>query len=399
MYIPTGESFSSADTADMIIGASGLSLALSHEDLPAGATLYALLDAADRGTDLMADWASVENLGAVPSGTGEEYYVVASAIPSGVMRLALMSPGTSADAFVEWLDPVDLSSVARDGALTLGATIATDYDAIDVSVIVPSLGPAESVALKVELSTTSDFSSGVLTKNLSPATAAGATSSVHFGSRPPDTAHWVRVTATPDVGDPIVKVYEIATKHPGPVFSASVDTGHVAPQISLSFTSPGFGASVTKITVQAATSATFSYPEASRVFPVNLSAMPTNVNDIVVPRLPDSSPVYFRIIAENSGGYTRTVDLSESPAIASGDNAWSGLSENIADMNAYLYAGGMPSAGNKLFFALPAGLSPIIDQGRTMPSLQGWRSSSFAKADTLRSRAARRIKQYGAEDI
>ena len=370
LRVATGESFSSADTADMIIGASGLSLALSHEDLPAGATLYALLDAADRGTDLMADWASVENLGAVPSGTGEEYYVVASAIPSGVMRLALMSPGTSADAFVEWLDPVDLSSVARDGALTLGATIATDYDAIDVSVIVPSLGPAESVALKVELSTTSDFSSGVLTKNLSPATAAGATSSVHFGSRPPDTAHWVRVTATPDVGDPIVKVYEIATKHPGPVFSASVDTGHVAPQISLSFTSPGFGASVTKITVQAATSATFSYPEASRVFPVNLSAMPTNVNDIVVPRLPVSSPVCFRIIAENSGGYTRTVDLSESPAIASGDNAWSGLSENIADMNAYLYAGGMPSAGNKLFFALPAGLSPIIDQDRTMPSLR-----------------------------
>ncbi len=370
LRVPTDESFSSADLTRMMIGPSGLTVVLSHQELPSGATLYAVLDSADRGTDLLEDWATVVNLGPVSPAAGESFHLVPGAAAPGFLRLVLVSPGLSAGSFVEWLDPVDLSSVATDGPLTVGATIATDYDAIDVSVIVPSLGPAESVALKVELSTTSDFSSGVLTKNLSPATAAGATASVHFGSRPPDTAHWVRVTATPDVGDPIVKVYEIATKHPGPVFSASVDTGHIASQISLSFTSPGFGASVTKITVQAATSATFSYPEASRVFPVNLSAMPTNVNDIVVPRLPVSSPVYFRIIAENSGGYTRTVDLSESPAIASGDNAWSGLSENIADMNAYLYAGGMPSAGNKLFFALPAGLSPIIDQDRTMPSLR-----------------------------
>ena len=369
LRVATGESFSSADTADMIIGSAGLSLALSHEDLPAGATLYALLDSADRGTDRMDDWATVESLGAVPSGTGEEYYVVPNAVASGVMRLVLASAGISSDAFVEWLDPVDLTMVASDGALTLGATIATDYDAVDVSVIVPSLGPASSVALKVELSTASDFSAGVATQILSPATAAGATASAHFGSRSPDTAHWVRVTATPDVGDPIVKVFETATKNPRPVFSANVNMDHLVPDISLSFVHPGWGTAVTKITVQVATSDDFASPSLSKVYSVNLAAMPTNIDDIALSGLPASSPLYYRFIAENTGGFRETIDLSAASTL-NGNNVWSGLSEAIAEPEAYVFAGGLPAPGKTLYFTTPAGLSPVIDRDTAMPSLR-----------------------------
>ena len=382
LRVATGESFSSADPTSMVLGSAGLTLALSHTDLPAGATLYALTDSTDRGTDLVGDWANVENLGAVPSGTGEEYYLASSAVASGVLRLVVASPGLSTDSFIEWLPPVDLTSVATDGALTFGANVATEYDSVDVSVFVASLGQASSIALRVELSTSSDFSTVIATNNLPAATAAWDTASAHFGSLAPDTLHWVRVTATPDVGDPVVKTYETATKNPRPVFTASVDMSHIAPDISLSFSDVGWGDSVTRITVMVSASGNFTHPDASKTLDVNLSAMPADVDGIVIAGLPASSTLHFCITAVNSGGYENSIDKEVSTTLTDGDNVWSGLSENVDDPNAYVFAGGLPAAGKKLFFTSPAGLSPVIDQDVAMPSLRFTSGASDSGANT-----------------
>ena len=369
LRVPTGESFSSADLTRMMIGPSGLTVVLTHQELPSGATLYAVLDSADRGTDLLEDWATVVNLGSVSSAAGESFHLVPGAAAPGFLRLVLVSPGLSAGSFVEWLDPVDLSSVATDGALTVGATIAVQYDAIDVSVFVPGLGSATSVELQVELSQFPDFSEVLATRSLPRATAAWATASANFGSLTPGASHYVRVTATPDVGDPVVKVYETATLNPRPVFSATVDTEHLAPYFSLSFLHQGWGDSVTKITVQISSSDDFSRPDITKVLAVNLDTMPTNLETIAISGIPTyASVLYCRFIAENSRRFTETVELSFSPPV-DGDNVWSGLHENIYNTTAYVFEGGLPAAGRKLFFTSPAGLSPIIDEDATMPAL------------------------------
>ncbi len=369
LRVATGESFSGAALRNMWIDSSGLTLVLSCTNLPAGATLYALTDTADRGTDLMSDWANAVNLGSVPSGNGENTYLFANAVPSGIMRLVVVSPGLSSDSFVEWLAPVDLSSVAMDGALTVGATVTAQYDAIDVSVFVPSLGPVTSVELQVDLSQDPDFAAVLKTKSLGTATSTWYTKSVLFDRLTPDAPYYVRVTATPNVGDPIVKVYPTATLNPGPVFTARVNTDHLAPEISLSFTDVGWGDSITRITVQASASGNFTRPDASTTLDVNLTAMPTNVADIVLVGLPRSSPLQYQVTAWNSKGHKNTVDLSVVSSVG-GDNVWSGRSRNIADENAYVFAGGLPAFDKTLFFTSPAGLSPIIDQDTVMPLLR-----------------------------
>ena len=382
LRVATGETFSSADSTRMTLGSTGLTLALGHENLPAGATLYALTDSADRGTDRMGDWAHVEALGSVPSGTGEEYYLAGNVAAAGVLRLVVAAPGLSADSFIEWLDPVDLTTVATDGALTFGATMAAQFDAIDASVFVASLGSASSVALQVELSRTSDFSAGVSTQSLPAATEAWHTATAHFGSLPPNTPYWVRVTATPDGEEPVVKTYETATENPAPVFSASVNTEHIAPNASLFFSDVGWGESVTRITVLVSASGNFSQPDASRTIDVNLSAMPATVDNIVIAGLPASSPLHFRFIARNSGGYENTIDKEVATTLTNGDNVWSGLSEDIDDPNAYVFAGGLPAAGKKLFFTSPAGLSPVVDRDVAMPSLRFTSGTSDSGANT-----------------
>ncbi len=370
LRVPTGESFSSADLTRMMIGPAGLTLVLSHQVLPSGATLYAVLDSADRGTDRMEDWASAVAIGSVPAEAGESFYLVPGAAAPGVLRLALVSRSLS-DGFVEWLDPIDLSSVATDGELTVGASVSAQYDSIDVSVFVPSLGQASSVGLLVEVGQMADPDTVVAFSELPTATAAWDSADAHFGFLNPGIDHWVRVTATPDVGAPIVKVYQIATLNPRPVFSATVSTNHLAPNISLSFVHQGWGTSVNSIRVQVSYYPDFSQNLLNKSFAVNLTTMPTNVEDIVLGNVPVAPVVYFRFIATNSRGWSESVDVPVFTDLG-GDNVWSGLSDNIDDSDAYVYRGGMPSPGNKLYFAAPAGLSPVIDRDVTMPSLWFW---------------------------
>ena len=382
LRVPTGESFSSADFTNMLINTAGLTLLLSHENLPAGARLYALMDSVDRGTDLVGDWSVVKEIGPVPSGTGEEYYLVPDAAASGFMRLVLASPGLTGNSFVEWLPPVDLSSVATDGALTFGANFEPHYDSIDALVFVASLGPASSVSIKVELSGTADFSGeGTKTVSLPAATEPWYTGRARFGSLAPNSPFWVRVTATPDVGSPVVKTYETSTDDPRPVFTANVDATHLSPDILLSFTDPGFGSSIRQIRVVLSSTGDFQHYDMSRTFSVNLSTIPTNVDDIVLVGIPRTSPMQYRFIAVNDRNYERNVDLTVETAVGD-DNVWSGLSEDVTDWQSYVFSGGLPSADHTLFFTSPAGLSPIIDENKTMPSLRFTSASSDSGADT-----------------
>ncbi len=380
LRVPTGESFSSADLTRMMLGPSGLTVVLSHGELPSGATLYAVLDSADRGTGLLEDWATVVNLGPVSPEAGESFYLVPGAAAPGFLRLALVSPGLSGGSFFEWLDPVDLSSVATDGELTVGASVTAQYDSIDVSVFVPSLGQATSVDLLVEVGQMSDPDAVVAFSQLPTATAAWASADAHFGFLNPGLEHWVRVTATPDVGSPIVKVYQISTLNPRPVFTATVSTNHLAPNISLSFVHQGWGNSVNGILVQVSYYPDFSQNLLNKSFAVNLDTMPTNVEDIVLGGIPVAPVVYFRFIATNSKGYGESVVVPVFTDLG-GDNVWSGLSDNIDDSEAYVYKGGMPSPANKLFFASPAGLSPIINRDVSMPLLR-FTSSRTESTDT-----------------
>ncbi|MBQ3810464.1 MAG: hypothetical protein II839_06550 [Kiritimatiellae bacterium] len=369
LRVPTGESFSGVDPTRMILGSAGLTFPLSHTNLPAGAKLYALTDTVDRGTDLVSAWAGVEDLGSVPSGTGEEYHLFANAVPSGFMRLLVAAPGLSTNSFFEWLGPVDLTSVATDGALTLSATVTVQYDAIDVSVVVPSLGQATSVGLKVELSENATFSPVRETTILTSATSAWHTASAHFPGLVADTPYWVRVTATPDVGNPVVKTYSTTTANPRPIVSASVDTDHVAPDIHLSFFDTGRGNSITRITVQVSSSENTARPYASKVLEVNLDTMPTNVDHIVLTGLPPSQTLYYRFIVRNSYGDETNINVSVASSVGD-DNVWSGLSEDIDDPDAYIFDGGLPSSANTLWFTSPAGLSPVIDRNEDMPLLR-----------------------------
>ena len=368
LRVPTGESFSSADLTRMMLGPSGLTVVLSHQELPSGATLYAVLDSADRGTDLLEDWATVVNLGPVSAAAGESFHLVPGAAAPGFLRLALVSPGLSADSFVEWLAPVDLSSVATDGELTVGATMTAQYDSIDVSVFVPGLGSAMSVDLLVEVGQMSDPDTVVAFSELPTATAAWDTADAHFGFLAPGVEHWVRVTATPDVGDPIVKVYQIATLNPRPVFSATVSTNHLAPhQIASSHDAHHHVLGAFRNGLDGSLGLRLNL--LNKIFAVNLDTMPTNVEDIVLGNVPVAPVVYFRFIATNSRGWAESVDVPVFTDLG-GDNVWSGLSDNIDDSDAYVYRGGMPSTANRLFFASPAGLSPVIDRDVSMPLLR-----------------------------
>jgi hypothetical protein len=247
------------------------------------------------------------------------------------------------------------------------------YSDATVSVTVYSRGAgATSAEVTVEISAAEDFSSPVWTttyavnadndvRTFNPTRLAAGTT---FYARAIVANDLDAVLTTPTT--------TFATTVPGPVFSASVDTDHIAPVFSLSFASAGLGEAVTRIDVLVSTANDFSHVDLSRTYTVDLATMPTNVTDLVLAGLPASSPLYFRFTAVNSGGYNASVELSASLSIDAGDNVWSGLSENIDDPNAYVFAGGLPAPGKTLYFTTPAGLSPVINRDVAMPSLRFW---------------------------
>ena len=202
-------------------------------------------------------------------------------------------------------------------------------------------------------------------------TAAPSSVSKSLVGLSPNTTYYAQVRATNSLavaGESIVAPF--TTPNPAPVFTASVNTDHIAPDIVLSFTGAGWGEVVTRITVDVSTSGDFSHPSLSKTYTVDLAAMPANFNDIVLTGLPTESPLYYRFTAENAGGYSRSVEQSASSDLAEGDNVWSGLSEDIDDPAAYVFAGGLPAPGKTLYFTTPAGLSPVIDRDVAMPTLR-----------------------------
>ena len=278
-----------------------------------------------------------------------------------ISNAAFLTAGT-AEAYETTDDPI-----AGIQVLDVGYTNAT------VAVTVASRGTgATSADVTVEVAASDDFASPVWTAKYTVDADGDVRSfsppGIAFG-----TAYYARAVVSNDL-DAVVTTptATFATPDPGPVFSASVGTDHIAPDISLSFASAGLGSSITRISVQVSTSADFSRIDLSKTYTVNLSAMPTNVNDIVLAGLPTASPLYFRFTAMNSGGYSATVDRSAALSLGDGDNVWSGLSEDIDDPNAYVFEGGLPASGKTLYFTKPAGLSPVIDTDTAMPMLRFW---------------------------
>ena len=202
-------------------------------------------------------------------------------------------------------------------------------------------------------------------------TAAPSSVSKSLTGLSPNTTYYAQVRATNSLavaGESIAAPF--TTPNPAPVFTASVNMDHLAPDITLTFTGTGWGDVITRITVDVSTSDDFSQVSTSKTYTVNLATMPANFSDFVLTELPTASTLYYRFTAENAGGYSRSVEQSASSTLAEGDNVWSGLSEDIDDPNAYIFEGGLPASDKTLYFTTPAGLSPVINQDTVMPSLR-----------------------------
>ena len=246
--------------------------------------------------------------------------------------------------------------VVSVGSLGMDAGMTTDASWTDLLLLV---------------GTDSALSSPLLAVPLDRVSAAPSSVSKSLTGLSPNTTYYAQIRATNSLavaGESIAAPF--TTPNPAPVFTASVNTDHIAPDIVLSFTGAGWGEVVTRITVDVSTSGDFSHPSLSKTYTVDLAAMPANFNDIVLTGLPTESPLYYRFTAENAGGYSRSVEQSASSDLAEGDNVWSGLSEDIDDPAAYVFAGGLPAPGKTLYFTTPAGLSPVIDRDVAMPTLR-----------------------------
>ena len=239
------------------------------------------------------------------------------------------------------------------------------------TVTVTSRGPgATSADVTVEVATSNDFASPVWMTHYT-VNADNDVSVIPLTTLAVGTTYYARAIISNNLDKVLTTpTASFATPIPAPVFSASVNTDHIAPNISLFFTGLGWGTAITNVIVQVSSTGDFTNPEISKAIPVNLTAMPTNVADIVLIGLPTASTLYYRFTAENAGGYSRSVEQSASSTLAEGDNVWSGLSEDIDDPNAYVFVGGRPESDKTLYFTMPAGLSPVINQDTVMPSLR-----------------------------
>ena len=260
-------------------------------------------------------------------------------------------------------DPSPLISLS---ASEVGYTNAT------LSATLVSLGDDGSSAdVSLVISPNQDLSQPVFSGTIGSGVAdVPSVISVPSGTLALDTLYYAQATAVNNLGTSgSSALVSFRTLVPGPVFSARVGTDHIAPDVSLSFTDGGWGGTITQITVQVSASGSFDNPDWSKTFLVDLSEMPTNVNDIVLSGLPAESPLYYRFTAVNSYGFSATVDKSAESTL-NGNNVWSGLSEDVDDPAAYVFAGGLPAPGKTLYFTSPAGLSPVIDADTDMPSLR-----------------------------
>ena len=254
---------------------------------------------------------------------------------------------------------------------------ALGYTNATLAVAVGSLGmdagkttDADWADLLLVVSANADLSDPLFSIPLSRVSSIPASLSAEVVPLALTTTYYAQVFATNSFGVAGESaVVSFATPVPGPVFTPSVNTEHIAPDISLAFTSAGLGGAVTRIVVDVSTSDDFSHPALTKTYTVNLAAMPTNVNDIVLTGLPTASPLHYRFTAVNAANYSRTIEVQAANPVE-GNNVWSGLSEDIDDPAAYVFAGGLPAPDKTLYFTKPAGLSPVIDRDVAMPSLR-----------------------------
>lgn len=256
------------------------------------------------------------------------------------------------------------------GSLGMDAGMASDAAWVDATLLVGA--------------SADDFSAPLFTVALDRFATAPSTVSVPLHPLALTTTYYAKAVCTNSFGVAAESsVISFATEAPGPVFTASVNTDHIVPDISLSFTSPGLGGAVTRITVDVSTSDDFNQPALTKTYMVNLAAMPTNVTDIALTGLPTATPLHYRFTAVNAGGYATVATMEAANPVGSGDNVWSGLSEDIDDPAAYVFAGGRPTPDKTLYFTKPAGLSPVIDRDVVMPSLRFWNGKKDDKGNAI----------------
>ena len=301
-------------------------------------------------TELSADWIAAS----YATQNDAEFLTAGMAMPYD----ASAEPVVSISAPSSGLGYTNATLTVSVGSLGMDAGKTTDADWVDLLVVV---------------SPNPDLSSPIHSVSLSRVTSAPVSPSAEIVPLALTTTYYAQVFATNSFGVAgESSVVSFTTPVPGPVFTASVNTDHIAPDISLSLTSQGLGLAVTQITVQVSSSGDFTSPDLTKTLLVDFADMPVALDDIVLTGLPVASPLHYRFIAENSDGYATTVDVEAVNPVGAGDNVWSGLSEDINDPNAYVFAGGLPLPGKTLYFTKPAGLSPVINRDVTMPSLRFW---------------------------
>lgn len=255
---------------------------------------------------------------------------------------------------------------------------SVEYTNATFSVAVGSLGmdaemttPATWTDLLLVVGTEETLSSPAFAVPLSRATEAPVQIPASLAGLNADTVYHAQIRATNSLGVAgESRVVSFTTLPPGPAFTATIDSDHLAPAITLSFSRTGLASSVSQITVQVTGTGDFDNPDVSKTMEVDLFEMPVRINGIDLVGLPTSSTLSYRFIAENSEGFSTVVDASVPSTIGDGNNVWSGLSEDINDPNAYVFAGGLPAPGKTLYFTKPAGLSPVINRDTEMPSLR-----------------------------
>ena len=273
---------------------------------------------------------------------------------------SFLTVGTAEEYSDENRDPV-ASVVVSDVGYTNATVTATVY----------SRGTdATSADVTVELATSNDFASPLWTTNYTVG-ADNVAQAFFVAGLELGTSYYVRAVVSNNLNAVLTtSPAAFATTAPGPDFSVRVNTDYIVPKISLSFDNQGLGSTVTQITISVSSTGDFANPDLSKTFSMDLSAMPTNINDIALTGFPTSSTLYYRFTAVNSGEYATTVDLEFANPVGDGNNVWSGLSEDIDNPGAYVFAGGLPAADKTLYFTVPAGLSPVINRDVAMPSLR-----------------------------